>query len=181
MSNSTLLRVNYLELTQAPAAIPEHVGDERVGLETLGLREYLEIYRRVGEPLRWDQRLNMPREELAALLQAERTRIYVLRDAAGIAQGLCELDRKQWPEIELKNFGLTPQAQGRGLGTWLLRTALHGEWRAGPAAGEGLAACQGPSRIWLHTDEWDHPAAVSVYVRAGFRIYMTRTEHSGPL
>ena len=169
MSNSTLLRVNYLELTQTPAAIPEHVGNERVGLEALTLEQYLEIYRRVGEPLRWDQRLNMPREELAALLQAQRSRIYVLRDAAGSAQGFCEFDRGQLPEIELKNFGLAPQAQGRRLGTWLLRTALHGEWQARP------------TRIWLHTDEWDHPAALSVYERAGFRIYMSRTEHSGPL
>lgn len=169
MSNNTLLRVNYLELTQAPAPIPEHAGDERVGLETLGLEEYLEIYRRVGEPLRWDQRLNMPREELAALLQGERLRIYVLRDPAGSAQGLCEFDRSQWPAIELKNFGLVPQVQGRGLGTWLLRTALQGEWGTGP------------TRIWLHTDEWDHPAAVRVYERAGFRIYMTRSQHSGPL
>ena len=169
MSNGTLLQVTYLELTQTPAAIPEHLGNERVGLETLGLEAYLEIYRRVGEPLRWDQRLNMPRAELAVLLREERTRIYVLRDAAGSAHGLCEFDRSQWPEIELKNFGLVPRAQGRRLGTWLLRTALHGEWRTRP------------TRIWLHTDEWDHPAAVRIYERAGFRIYMTRAEHSGPL
>jgi GNAT superfamily N-acetyltransferase len=176
VSNAPKLRVNYLELTRTPAAIPEHLGNERVGLETLGLEEYLDLYRRVGEPLRWDQRLNMPREELAALLQAERTHIYVLRDAAGNAHGLCEFDRGQLPEIELKNFGLVPQAQGRRLGTWLLRTALHGEWRAWPGGPMGQ-----PSRIWLHTDEWDHPAAVTVYERAGFRIYMTRAEHSGPL
>ena len=169
MSNAPKLRVDYLELRQTPAAVPEYAGNERVDLETLGLDEYLDLYRRVGEPLRWDQRLNMPREELAALLQEERTRIYVLRDVAGSAHGFCEFDRGQFPEIELKNFGLVPQAQGRRLGTWLLRTALHGEWRARP------------SRIWLHTDEWDHPAAVTVYERAGFRIYMTRSEHSGPL
>jgi hypothetical protein len=33
-----------------------------------------------------------------------------------------------------------------------------------------------PSRIWLHTDTWDHPAAVKVYERAGFRIYDVRDE-----
>jgi hypothetical protein len=92
-----LLQVNYLELTQAPAAIPQHPGAERVALEALGLEAYLDLYRRVGEPLRWDQRLNMPRTELAALLQSEH--IYVLRDAAGHACGLCEFDRGQWPEI----------------------------------------------------------------------------------
>jgi GNAT superfamily N-acetyltransferase len=164
---NTLLRVTYLELTQTPAPLPEHAGTERVALETLTLEAYLDLYQQVGEPLRWDQRLNMPRDELTRLLQAER--IYVLRDCAGGAHGLCEFDRSQFPAIELKNFGLVPQAQGRGLGTWLLRTALHGEWRTGPA------------RIWLHTDEWDHPAALGVYQRAGFRIYLTREERSGPL
>ena len=44
-----------------------------------------------------------------------------------------------------------------------------------------LELTQGASRIWLHTDEWDHPAAVRVYERAGFRIYLTRTEDSAPL
>ena len=161
------LRVNYLELTQAPAAIPQHSGTEQIHLETLGLEPYLDLYRRVGEPLRWDQRLNMPRAVLAALLQSER--IYVLRDAAGNAHGLCEFDHSQFPEIELKNFGLVPQAQGRGLGTWLLLTALHSEWGTGA------------QRIWLHTDEWDHPAAMGVYERAGFRVYLTRTEDSDPL
>jgi GNAT superfamily N-acetyltransferase len=161
------LRVNYLELTQAPAAIPPHPGPERINLETLGLEAYLDLYRRVGEPLRWDQRLNMPRAQLATLLQSER--VYVLRGAAGQACGLCEFDRNHLPEIELKNFGLVPQAQGRGLGTWLLLTALHAEWRSGT------------KRIWLHTDEWDHPAALTVYERAGFRVYLTRTEDSDAL
>jgi GNAT superfamily N-acetyltransferase len=164
---NTLLRVTYLELTQTPAPLPEHTGAERVDLQTLDLEPYLDLYRRVGEPLRWDQRLNMPRHELTKLLRAEP--IYVLRDATGSALGLCEFDRSQFPAIELKNFGLVPQAQGRRLGTWLLHTALHAEWRAGP------------TRIWLHTDEWDHPAALGVYQRAGFEIYLTRQERSGPL
>ena len=163
------LRVTYLELLKPPLPPPLHAGGERIALERLSVSIYLELYRRVGEPLRWDQRLLMPREELAALLGGESLHIYVLRDEGGQALGFCEFYRGALPEIELKNFGLVPEAQGRGLGPWLLSVALHGEWRSDP------------TRIWLHTDTWDHPAAVRVYERAGFHIYAVREEAPGPL
>lgn len=111
----------------------------------------------------------MPAAELAALLQGETLDIYVLRDAAGRALGFCEFDRASFPDIELKNFGLIAPAQGRGLGPWLLNIALREEWQFDP------------TRIWLHTDSWDHPAALRVYERAGFKIYAARDEPSGPL
>ncbi len=131
----------------------------------------------------------MPREKLSELLQSSRSRIYALRSDSGEALGFFEFDRgaparvapgggtsdQAAPgrtallDIELKNFGLVPEAQGRRLGPWLLTTALHCEWQLHP------------SRIWLHTDEWDHPAAIPVYERAGFRCYLVRDEPSDPL
>jgi GNAT superfamily N-acetyltransferase len=167
--NPTLLRVTYLE--QSEPALPPALywGSERIALERLGCSEYLALYRRVGAPLRWDQRLRMPAAELDALLAGESLHIYVLRDVSGEALGFCEFDRAAFPQIELKNFGLVPQAQGRGLGPWLLATALQGEWRSNP------------DRIWLHTDEWDHPAVRSVYQRAGFRVFDERIEPADQL
>ena len=167
--NDQTLRVTYLELSHAPAPVPVRAGVELVGAERLGLEPYLALYRRVGAPLRWDQRLRMAPAELAVLLRAPRLSLYVLRGASGEALGLCEFDRAAFPQIELKNFGLVPAAQGRGLGPWLLATALDGEWRVKP------------SRIWLHTDTWDHPAAIPVYLRAGFRIYAERDEPANDL
>jgi ribosomal protein S18 acetylase RimI-like enzyme len=163
------LRVTYLEQRKRPLPPPVHAGGERIGLESLTTGIYLALYQRVGESLRWDQRLLMPREELAALLQGESLHIYVLRDEAGQALGFCEFYRGEFPEIELKNFGLIPEAQGHGLGPWLLSVALQAEWRSDP------------TRIWLHTDTWDHPAAVRVYERAGFHVYAVREEALGPL
>ncbi len=110
----------------------------------------------------------MPATELDALLASEQLHIYVLRGIDGHALGFCEFDRSAFPEIELKNFGLVPEAQGRGLGPWLLATALQGEWRSNP------------QRIWLHTDASDHPAALHVYERAGFRIFEVREEPARP-
>lgn len=166
--SDTTVRVSYLELTRSPAPVPTHAGDERISLERPSIGDYLDLYRRVGEPHRWNQRLETPRSDLTRLLESERSRIYILRGGHDEALGLCEFERGR-PDVELKNFGLVPAAQGKGLGTWLLRTALHHEW-----------ALQ-PGRIWLHTDAWDHPAAARLYEAAGFRTYSVRDEPPGDL
>ncbi|HEV2268042.1 MAG TPA: GNAT family N-acetyltransferase [Steroidobacteraceae bacterium] len=166
--NAPTVRVSYLELTQTPAPVPSHFGEQRIAREKLQLCDYLDLYRAVGEPLRWDQRLKMPRADLIRHLGSQRSPIYVLRDNQDQALGFCEFERGS-ADTELNNFGLVPAAQGKGLGTWLLRTALHHEWQLQPG------------RIWLHTDNWDHPAALRAYERAGFQIYVVREEPPGDL
>jgi GNAT superfamily N-acetyltransferase len=168
-ADPAILRVTYMELREAPAPMGLRVGPERIARERLNRATYLDLYRRVGEPLRWDQRLRMPDAKLVALLDGGSLNIYVLRNGQEQALGFCEFDRREFPDIELKNFGLVADAQGRGLGLWLLSVALREEW------------ISGPTRIWLHTDTWDHPAAIRVYERAGFRLYAVRDEAPGPL
>lgn len=159
-----LLQVTYLELCAAPGPPQRHDGLESIRVERPEIFDYLALYRRIGESLGWDQRLLMPEAELAQLLQGNLLRIYLLRSELGEALGFCEFDRSAFPQIELKNFGIVPEARGRRLGPWLLSTALVAEWSTSAA------------RIWLHTDTWDHPAAIRVYERAGFRIYDARYE-----
>jgi ribosomal protein S18 acetylase RimI-like enzyme len=166
--NETTVHVRYLELTRPPPPIQLHRGDERILRERLPVGEYLDLYRCMGGPLRWDQRLNMPRPELTRLLESEHSRIYILRDGHDRAIGLCEFEHCL-PDIELKNFGLIATARGKALGSWLLRTALHHEWKLQP------------KRIWLHTDNWDHPAALRLYENAGFRTYRVQDEPPGNL
>ena len=166
--DQALVEVTYLEMRSAPTPFASREATEQVTAENLPLEEYLAPYQRVGAPVRWDQRLHMPTEELSALLHSS-LHIYVLRDSANNALGFCEFDRSQFPETELKNFGLVPEVQGRGLGSLLLGAALEQEWSSGP------------QRIWLHTDTWDHPAAIRIYERAGFRVYAVREEHAGSL
>lgn len=164
-----VLQVTYLEQREPAMAPALYWGSERVSLERLTPAAYLTLYRRVGGPLRWDQRLSLPPRDLETLLGGDALHIYVLRDLGNDALGFCEFDRSEFPQIELKNFGLVPEAQGRGLGPWLLATALQDEWRSTP------------ERIWLHTDTWDHPAAVQVYQKAGFRVFDVRAEPAGRL
>jgi GNAT superfamily N-acetyltransferase len=167
--DTAVVRVTYLELCEAPQVPTQRCGPERIARERLALQTYLALYRSVGEPLRWDQRLLMSKSQLAAMLDRGSLDIYVLRDQDGCPLGFCEFGRDAFPVIELKNFGLIPEAQGRGLGSWLLSVALREQWK------------YGPTRIWLHTDTWDHPAAIGVYQRAGLRVYAVRDEAPGPL
>jgi len=166
--NDMTVTVSYLELTRPPAPPEERPYPARVAAEKLSIDEYLSLYTLVGESVRWDQRLQMPRTELAALLASARSQMYVLRDALAQPIGFCEFERAL-PDVELKNFGLVLSAQGKGLGSFLLRTALQREWELQPG------------RIWLHTDSWDHPAAIKLYQSAGFQIYLTREEPPGDL
>jgi ribosomal protein S18 acetylase RimI-like enzyme len=165
----TTVRVSYLELRTPPVRQAAGSVAASIDLERLTSAEYLALYRRVGEQVSWDQRLLMPLEELEALLAGDDLRIYVLRSAAGVSLGVCEFDRSGFPDVELKNFGIIPEVQGQGLGRELLAAATSEEWLAGP------------TRIWLHTDSWDHPAARRLYSSLGFRLFEERDEPVGPL
>jgi len=159
------LLVTRMEMAEAPSAfVPSPPPDAHVAREWLDRAAYLDLYRGVGGPVQWDQRLRMPAEALDALLADEGTHLYVLR-ADGEASGLCELVGVGGDAVELANFGLLPAAQGRGLGSYLLNTALLACWAFRP------------SRVWLKTDTNDHPAAVRTYEKAGFRVVEKRWEH----
>lgn len=168
-ADNPTLRVSYLELRAAPQAPAAAAGKARVRLERLSRADYLSLYRRVGQSVRWDQRLQMSANDLDNLLAGDALRIYLMSGERSTRIGLCEFDRRRFPEVELLNFGVVPECRGRGLGPQLLSAALRAEWQAGP------------TRIFLHTDTWDHPAARALYEAAGFRVYAEREEPAGPL
>lgn len=154
------LLVTYMEQVVPPrgAALSPPVAAVRIAKEVLDVEGYLQLYQSVGESLQWDERLRMPRDELATFLLSCCTALYILRHE-GQPVGLCEFEGIGAPEVELKHFGLIPDVQGRGLGPYLLDRALREIWKGRP------------DRVWLHTDTSDHPKAKSVYERIGFKSY----------
>lgn len=159
------LLVTYMEMRSrdlAPARVSPAAA-ATVALERLDSAAYIDLYRAVGEPVQWDQRLRMPAEDLERLLASPSTHIHVLR-VDGEAAGLCEFNGVSQAEVELTHFGLVPAFQGRRLGPFLLNQALCAVWS------------YAPERVWLHTDTYDHPSAQSVYRRAGFKPYAQRME-----
>ncbi len=62
-------------------------------------------------------------------------------------------------DFEITTFGLVPEALGQRLGGEFLTTAVR------------LAWAHGARRLWLHTNNWDHPNALSNYLARGFAIF----------
>jgi len=100
----------------------------------------------------------MPVDELRAIIQDDRVEISVLA-VDGQTAGYSELDRRQANEIELTYFGLFPGFVGKGLGTYFLDWTLRKAWSFQPR------------RVWIHTCDLDHPAALPTYLKAGFTVY----------
>ena len=128
---------------------------------------YLYLYDAVGRDWNWVDRKRLPEEELGAIVRDERVEIYVLY-AGGVPAGYAELDRRTDPDVELAHFGLIPDFIGRGLGRYLLDWAVRRAWSAGA------------ERVRVNTCTADHPRALPLYQRAGFRVFARETATLDP-
>ena len=155
-----LTKTTYLEMLQPPT---NEIAPPRSDLQIRRVARpsnefYRQLYRSVGADLCWVDRLVMPDEQLQAILRDDRVEVFVLSVGDEIA-GYSELDRRQEAEVELAYFGLYPKFVGQGLGAYFLNWTLRTAWS------------HQPRRVWVHTCDLDHPAALPVYRKAGFRVY----------
>jgi GNAT superfamily N-acetyltransferase len=162
--------VTYLEMTGPPlgaALLPPRPGIEvrRAIRPTIGFYRYL--YDAIGAEWTWYERKLLCDAELAATIHDAGVEVNVLW-ADGVPAGLAELDFREPPDVELAYFGVLPDFIGQGLGRFLLDWAVHHVWRSRPR------------RFWVHTCDLDHPRALDVYQKAGFRIYDRRTALATP-
>ena len=156
--------MTYLEMTAppgGPATRPPRPAVEirRAVRPTTSFYRYL--YDAVGGPWTWTERRLMSDEGLAAIIRDPRVEVLVLW-VDGVPAGYAELDRRAPPDIELAYFGLIPEFIGQGLGRFLLDHAVRRAW-----------SCE-PGRLWVHTCDLDHPRALGVYEKCGFRVYDRR-------
>lgn len=157
------MQITYLEMRQPPQgdAAPPPAGVEVAPRHGPTPEQYLRWYQAVGDDWNWGDRLRMDREELKSWLSQRGIEIWLLT-VAGSEAGYCELDSRS-DDVELVYFGLFPDFIGQGLGKWFLDWTVRHAWSR-PA-----------TRVWLHTCEADHPAALPNYQRAGFRVYQTKS------
>jgi ribosomal protein S18 acetylase RimI-like enzyme len=120
---------------------------------------YRFLYDTVGGPWTWVERRLMDDEALKAVVTAPGVEVYVL-SVDGVPAGFGEINRGiKAEEVELSYFGLMPDFIGIGLGWYFLNAVIDIAW-----ANE-------PKRIWVHTCDLDHPRAIRVYQKAGFRVF----------
>jgi ribosomal protein S18 acetylase RimI-like enzyme len=150
--------VTWMECLSPPAKQQPLPKGFTLARETISPSEYLSLYRLVGEQAKWDTRLKLAPGQLASLLASPASHVFILRHEA-VSIGLCEFEIAAIGHAELQHFGLAPSFHGKGLGIAFLENAMIALFNSGT------------TRIWLHTDEWDSPAAVKTYAKAGFTIY----------
>ncbi len=117
---------------------------------------FLSLYRAVGEPHEWTDRLNDRPEVLASFLHDPNVMLYTLM-RTGWPAGFFVLDHRTPGQCDLAYFGLVPQAVGMGLGGYLLRTAIHTAWDHSNTQAMTVETCT-----------LDHPRALGLYQKAGF-------------
>jgi ribosomal protein S18 acetylase RimI-like enzyme len=125
------------------------------------------LYVAVGRGWSWTDRLSWSRAKWKQYLDRPELETWVAY-VKGTPAGYFELERQPGENVEIVYFGLLPEFVGRGLGGALLSQAVERAWE------------MGSKRVWLHTCDLDHPAALRNYQARGFRIFKTEFEKKTP-
>lgn len=157
MSLSTIV---YLQMLQSPQTVLRIPAESVRCLRRhhVQVPEYLGWYNEVGRDYQWRDRQRMDPADLRKILQDPLVEIWLFLVADQRA-GYVEFDRRQPRSVEIAYFGLFPPFLGRGLGRYFLDWSVRQAWS------------YQPDRVWLHTCDRDHPAALPNYQRAGFIEY----------
>ena len=152
--------ITWLEMTARPAFprphLPTGPASALIGAERPPVWYFLGLYERVGADYGWADQLDAPAGDVAAFLHDPAVCLYTFV-RAGWPHGFFVLDARVPGSCDLAYFGLVPEAIGRGLGSFLLHTAIHMAWDR-----------SGVERVTVNTNSLDHPRALPLYQKAGF-------------
>jgi GNAT superfamily N-acetyltransferase len=152
--------ITYLEMTSRPQGPPPRLPtgpvSALVAAEAPPVWYFLTLYDAVGAAHEWTDAHREPRDSLAAWLADPKVVLYTLM-RAGWPHGFFVLDAREAGFCQIAYFGLVREAVGRGLGAFLLETAVHMAWDR-----------PGVERVGVNTSSLDHPRALPLYQKAGF-------------
>lgn len=167
--------ITKLEMSARPPGLRPHLRHDHEGGRVMLLKVkqppvhfYRYLYETVGKAHLWVDRRRMSDEQLGAIVQNENVELWVLFHE-GAPAGYAELDFRKHPDAELAYFGLIPDFIGRGLGGFLLATAIDIAWS------------KPIERLWVHTNTLDHPRALPLYQQMGFVPYAQEKAEIVPL
>jgi GNAT superfamily N-acetyltransferase len=152
--------VTYLEMDLRPSYprphLPAGPASALIAAEAPPAWYFLDLYQAVGRDHEWTDQLRRPLDELTAFLADPSVTLYTFL-RAGWPHGFFVLDGRESGICDLAIFGLVPEAIGKGLGQFLIETAVHMAWDR-----------DGTRRVTVNTNSLDHPRALPLYQRAGF-------------
>ena len=118
---------------------------------------YRYLYREVGRPWHWIDRLPWSDERIRAHVASPGIEIWLLTHDT-VPAGFAELERASDGSVEIVYFGLLPDFIGRRAGRPFLDAIVGRAWE------------RGTTRVWVHTCTLDHPRALTNYLAGGFRV-----------
>lgn len=124
---------------------------------------YLALHEAVGRDFAWEVPFDGNAAAIDAWLADPAVVLYTLM-REGWPHGYFLIDARGAEEARIVQFGVVPQARGRGFGRFLVGTAVHTAW--------GLP---GVRRLVVSTTSLDHPRALALYQAQGFEIVAQET------
>ena len=166
MSKTVDVVVTFLEMTRQPEGasgrqLPAGATVRRESSDAAP-RFAAEMYRRVGGPWHWLDRLRWSADDWRAAVDRPGVEIWSARVNGEVA-GYYELSATG-DAVDIRYFGLVPGWTGRGIGGPLLEHAIHRAWELGPR------------RVTVNTCTLDHPVALANYRARGFTVVRTERQ-----
>ena len=152
--------VTFLEMTRRPTAPPPPLpAGPKIALMAAKRPPpdyFLYLYGTVGADYEWTDWFAAPRPVLEAFVHDPKIELFTMM-LDGWPGGFFIVDTRVAGVCDLSYFGLVREAIGRGLGTWLVATAVRTGWDR-----------PGVERLTVNTCTLDHPRALVLYQKAGF-------------
>ena len=156
--------ITYLEQAAQPLLPTPPLPKDKMAIlrvEKPPIHYYRYLYQLIGEPWKWVSRRRLDDEALTEIIHDPSVYVYVLY-VNGAPGGFAEIDNRSSDATELKFFGLAPDFTGRQLGRYFLTNIIDLAWSLEP------------KKLRLETCSLDHPAALPLYQKLGFRVFDRR-------
>ena len=165
MSEKIIENVTYMEMTSPGQLIKSKTPSVSAELRVQEppspeLNESL--YKVVGGDWIWIDRLPWGTKEWSEYVLRHSVETWTLWVEDKLA-GYSEFELHEDNSVQIAQFGLLPDFIGQGLGGHMLTLAVEQAWN------------KKPSRVWLHTSDFDHPHALENYQARGFRVFKKET------
>jgi len=155
------MATTFLEMNAPGELIPKHSADPEFVIKEAVVKQWQFnkfLYHWVGHDWEWINRAHWSDAQWWDYAENDNLRTFI-GYKQGSPVGYYELQWQDGANVELVYFGLTPKFIGKGYGGPLLSSAITVAWE------------WGARRVWVHTCDLDHPAALANYLARGFKIY----------
>ena len=157
----------FLEMNAPAGLIPKHSADPEFAIKEAVIKQWQFnkfFYHWVGQDWEWKNRTCWSDAQWQDYAENDNLRTFIdLKQGSPV--GYYELQWQDGANVEIVYFGLTPKFIGKGYGGPLLSSAITVAWE------------WGARRVWVHTCDLDHPAALANYLARGFKIYQVIPEN----